>query len=77
MFEPSRPISLAIEAGRKAMIPIMMMSEMPLPIPFSVIRSPSHITKRVPMVRQITVVTMKYARRITIACPLVERRLIA
>ena len=78
MFEPSRSISLKIEAGRKAMIPIMMMSEMPFPIPFSVIRSPSHITKTVPAVRQITVETMNRPRPITIEPgALVARRLIA
>ena len=68
MLEPSRPISLAIEAGRKAMMPIMMISEMPLPIPFSVIRSPSHIMNSVPLVRQITVVTMKAYCGMTMAC---------
>ena len=42
--------------GRRAMIPTIMMREIPLPIPRSVILSPSHITNIVPPMR-ITVET--------------------
>ena len=37
--------------GRRATIPIMMMSEMPFPIPVSVIFSPSHMMNMVPAIR--------------------------
>ena len=59
------------------MIPIMMMSEMPLPMPFSVMRSPSHITKTVPAVSEMTAEAKKSQSGITIAWPLVAFRLIA
>ena len=36
--------------GRRAMIPTIMIREIPLPIPLSVIRSPSHITNIVPAI---------------------------
>ncbi len=36
--------SWMIAAGKRAIIPIRMMNEIPLPIPLSVIRSPNHIT---------------------------------
>ena len=49
-------ISAANANGRRAMIPIMMMREIPFPIPRSVMRSPSHITNIVPP-RRITVDT--------------------
>ena len=39
--------------GKRAMIPIMMIREIPLPIPFSVIFSPSHMIKMVPQVKVI------------------------
>ncbi len=48
-------------------MPIMMISEIPLPIPFSVIRSPSHITKTVPAVRQMTQITVNAQAGTTIA----------
>ena len=35
------------------MIPIIMISEIPLPIPLSVMRSPNHIINMVPAVRII------------------------
>ena len=37
--------------GRRATIPIMMISEIPLPIPLSVIFSPSHMMNMVPAIR--------------------------
>ena len=37
--------------GRRATMPIMMMSEIPLPIPLSVIFSPSHMMNMVPAIR--------------------------
>ncbi|MNH33784.1 hypothetical protein D3C79_943290 [compost metagenome] len=37
--------------GKRAMIPTMIMIEIPLPIPLSVIFSPNHITNMVPEVR--------------------------
>jgi hypothetical protein len=40
--------------GSLAMMPIMMISEMPLPSPLSVIFSPSHMMNREPAVRMIT-----------------------
>ena len=46
-------------AGRRATIPIIIISEIPLPIPLSVIFSPSHITNIVPAVRIITDETVK------------------
>ncbi len=61
--------SLNSEVGRKAIIAIMMISEIPFPMPFSVIRSPSHITNMVPEVSTITVETMKNVEPITIAWP--------
>ena len=51
------------------MIPIMMISEIPFPMPFSVMRSPSHITKTVPAVSTMTVEIMKKLGLITMACP--------
>ena len=42
--------------GNWARMPIMMMSEIPLPKPRSVMRSPSHMTNRVLAVRMITLV---------------------
>ena len=47
------------------MMPMVMSSEMPLPIPFSVIRPPSHITKTVPAVNTMTVVMVKNVGLIT------------
>ena len=36
------------------MMPIMINSEMPLPTPFSVMRSPSHMMSRVLQVKMVT-----------------------
>ena len=41
--------------GMRATMPAKMISEMPLPMPFSVIFSPSHMMKAVPAVRVMTV----------------------
>ncbi len=41
--------------GTRATMPAKMISEMPLPMPRSVICSPSHMMKAVPAVRVITV----------------------
>ena len=46
-------------AGILATIPIIIISEIPFPIPLSVIFSPSHITNMVPAVRIITEETVK------------------
>ncbi len=43
-------------AGMRSTIPAKMINEIPLPIPRSVICSPSHITNSVPVVRVSTVV---------------------
>ena len=40
---------------RVAMIPMKMISDVPFPIPYSVILSPSHITKALPPVSTITI----------------------
>ena len=48
------------DAGSRAMMPIMMIREIPLPIPLSVIRSPSHITKMVPAVRMTMEVSQNW-----------------
>ena len=53
---PNRP---KIARGRLATIPAKMMSEMPLPIPRSVICSPSHMMKIVPVVRVRIVISRK------------------
>ncbi len=45
--------------GRPMTMPAKISSEMPLPMPRSVICSPSHITKMVPVVSVIIVVRMK------------------
>ena len=42
-------------AGNRARMPMVMTSETPLPMPRSVICSPSHISSIVPVVRMITV----------------------
>ena len=52
------------------------MREIPLPIPRSVIRSPSHITNTVPAVKTITELIVKPSCPITIACGEVAMRLI-
>ena len=44
--------------GRRAMIPIMMMTETPLPMPLSVMRSPSHKTNIDPAARMMVDITM-------------------
>ncbi len=41
-------------------MPAKMMREMPLPMPRSVIRSPSHMMKAVPAVRVITVMKVNH-----------------
>ena len=46
-----------IALGKRSTIPAKMMSEIPLPTPFSVICSPSHITNIVPAASVNTVVT--------------------
>ena len=46
-------------AGRRATMPMVMMSEMPLPMPRSVIWSPSHISSMVPAVSVMTEMTSK------------------
>ncbi len=45
--------------GRRATMPAMMISEMPLPIPRSVICSPIHITNIEPAVTVTTVMMRK------------------
>ena len=45
--------------GSPAAMPAKMISEMPLPMPRSVICSPSHITKTVPAVSVIAVMILK------------------
>jgi len=46
---------LTMAPGRPTTIPAKMINEIPLPIPRSVICSPSHMTKAVPVVRVSTV----------------------
>ena len=48
-----------IIAGPRETIPVKMISEIPLPIPFSVISSPSHIKNAVPAV-SVAVTIMKF-----------------
>ncbi len=48
-----------IAVGRRATIPAKMIKEIPLPIPRSVICSPSHMMKAVPAVRVIMVMRRK------------------
>ena len=48
--------------GRRARMFTVMMSEMPLPMPRSVICSPSHMSSMVPAVSAITV-RMRYSQR--------------
>ena len=59
------PIAVANEdevaKGRRAMIPIIMSKEIPLPTPLSVIRSPSHITNKVPQIKIMILETQKKA----------------
>ena len=50
---------VAAADGMAATMPAKMMSEMPLPIPRSVICSPSHMMKAVPVVRVIIVISRK------------------
>ena len=45
--------------GSRATMPAKMISEMPLPMPRSVIISPSHMMKAVPRVRVSTVISRK------------------
>ena len=46
-------------AGRRATMPMVMMSEMPLPMPRSVIWSPSHMSSIVPASMLMTVIASK------------------
>ncbi len=46
-----------IASGPRQTMPAKMISEMPLPIPFSVICSPSHMINAVPAVKVITVIS--------------------
>ena len=55
-IESNRP---KIAEGRRTTIPAKMMSEIPLPTPLSVICSPSHMMKIVPVVRVRTVRSTK------------------
>ncbi len=55
----TRAISLTITFGSLETIPIIMISEIPLPMPRSVIRSPSHINKIVPVIKHIVPVKIK------------------
>ena len=58
-FESST--SRLVALGRRATMPAKMMSEMPLPMPRSVMRSPSHMMKAVPAVRVITVMKVNHS----------------
>ncbi len=49
-----------VALGSRATMPAKMMSEMPLPMPRSVMRSPSHMMKAVPAVRVITVMKVNH-----------------
>ena len=53
--------SRAIAPGISETIPVMIIKEVPFPIPLSVIFSPNHITNKVEQVRMITVVTVHKA----------------
>ena len=53
--------------GKRSTIPAKMMSEIPLPTPFSVICSPNHITNIVPAARVSTVVTKNIKDGLTTA----------
>jgi len=53
----SRRNVFAIAAGRRQTIPAKMIRDIPLPMPRSVICSPSHMIKAVPAVRVITVIS--------------------
>ena len=46
--------SEANACGKRAMIPTIMSSDIPLPIPLSVIFSPNHIAKIVPVTNMVT-----------------------
>ena len=55
-----RMINSCVRAcGRRAIIPTKIMNEIPLPIPLSVIRSPSHIINILPAARMIVEETIK------------------
>ena len=54
-----RPVNSWMNAsGRRAMIPMRMMNEMPLPIPFWSMRSPSHMINMDPAANTIVMNTM-------------------
>ncbi len=55
----SARIELMMSVGKRATIPMNMMSEMPFPIPRSVICSPSHMIRMVPAVWVIMVMRRK------------------
>ena len=61
LISPSRTNWNVVESalGRRATIPAMMISEMPLPIPRSVTCSPIHITNIEPAVTVSTVMMRK------------------
>ena len=61
LISPSRTncTVVPIALGRRATMPAMMISEMPLPMPRSVICSPIHMRNIVPAVTVSTVITMK------------------
>ena len=46
--------SLTSDEGKPAIIPIIMINEIPLPKPLSVIFSPNHIANIVPVTKMIT-----------------------
>ena len=53
--------SVCPAGGMRATIPAKMMSEMPLPMPLSVMRSPSHMMKAVPAVSVTTVMNVNHS----------------
>jgi len=53
------PATLPIAGTTPTTMPAKMMSEIPLPTPRSLICSPSHMTKAVPVVSVITVINRK------------------
>jgi hypothetical protein len=61
-ISPSRTNVKVVETaeGKPATIPAKIINDMPLPIPRSVICSPSHIIKAVPEVSVMTVIRRKY-----------------
>ena len=73
---PSRTnvISLNITFGNAEMIPTIIMREIPLPIPRSVIRSPNHMRNKVPVTMLIIPVNVNIKPgSMTTGCPFAER----